>query len=189
MPAPSNLRSTGDRIEVLLDQLQATADSRAVALAEELLQLVSELYGAGLARAVELARSLSPPVVEAFASDDLVASLLVVHGLHPETLDRRIERALEKVRPFLSSHAGDVELIAIDSEAGALKLRLLGSCDGCPSSAVTLQMAVERAIAEAAPEIVRIDVDEPSQAPVSVPISLGVKPPIFDACPIEVATV
>jgi Fe-S cluster biogenesis protein NfuA len=188
MPAPSNLRATGDRIESLLDQLQATAEPRVVALAEELLQLVSELYGAGLGRAVELARSLSPAVVEAFAGDDLVASLLVVHGLHPETLDRRVERALEKVRPFLSSHAGDVELIAIDAEAGALKLRLLGSCDGCPSSAVTLQMAVERAITEAAPEIVRIDVDEPSLAPQSVPIALGVKPPVYDQCPVEVAS-
>jgi len=186
MPAPSNLRATGDRIESLLDQLQATGDSRAVALAEELLQLVSELYGAGLDRAVELARSLSPAVVEAFATDDLLASLLVVHGLHPETLDRRVERALEKVRPFLAAHAGDVELIAIDADAGALTLRLLGSCDGCPSSAVTLQMAVERAITEAAPEIVRIDVDEPTPVR-SVPISLGVKPPVYDECPVEVA--
>jgi Fe-S cluster biogenesis protein NfuA len=186
MPSPSNLRATGDRIEQLLDQLQATADSRAVALAEELLHLVSELYGAGLARVVELARELSPELVDAFATDDLVSSLLVVHALHPETLARRVELALEKVRPFLSSHAGDVELVAIDSEAGALKLRLLGSCDGCPSSAVTLQMAVERAITEAAPEIVRIDVDEPSQAPRSVPITLGVKP-TYEECPSEVA--
>jgi Fe-S cluster biogenesis protein NfuA len=186
MSAPSNLRATGDRIEQLLDQLQATADSRTVALAEELLQLVSELYGAGLARAVELARELSPGLVDAFANDDLVSSLLVVHGLHPDTLARRVEQALEKVRPFLSTHAGDVELLAIDSEAGALTLRLLGSCDGCPSSAVTLQMAVERAINEAAPEIVRIEVDEPSQTGRTVPITLGVKP-IYEECPSEVA--
>jgi Fe-S cluster biogenesis protein NfuA len=188
MPAPSNLRTTGDRIEQLLDQLEATADSRAVALAQELLQLVSELYGAGLARAVELARELSPKLVDAFASDDLVSSLLVVHGLHPETLTRRVEQALERVRPFLSSHAGDVALIAIDPEAGSLQLRLLGTCDGCPSSAVTLQMAVERAIIEAAPEIVRIEVEEPSLTPGSVPISLGVKPS-YQECPSEVERV
>ena len=47
---------------------------------------------------------------------------------------------------------------------GAVHLRLLGSCDGCPSSAVTLRTTVERAIVEAAPEIVTIDVEEPNAA-------------------------
>ena len=68
------------------------------------------------------------------------------------------------MRPFLGAHGGDVELLDIDADAGAVQLRLLGSCDGCPSSAVTLQMAVEQAIVEAAPEIVIIDVEEPSTA-------------------------
>jgi hypothetical protein len=67
-----------------------------------------------------------------------------------------------------------------------VKLRLLGSCDGCPSSASTLQGAVEVAIVEAAPEIVRIVVEEPTPPPVSVPISLGAKPmPTYEACPAE----
>jgi Fe-S cluster biogenesis protein NfuA len=76
----------------------------------------------------------------------------------------------------LAQHGGDVELLGIDDELGAVKLRLLGSCDGCPSSALTLQGAVETAILEAAPEIVHIVVEEPTKAPVVVPISLGSKP-------------
>ena len=63
----------------------------------------------------------------------------------------RVERALDRCGPFLGQHGGDVELLDIDEDAGAVRLRLLGSCDGCPSSAVTLQHAVERAIVEAAP--------------------------------------
>ncbi len=47
--------------------------------------------------------------------------------------------ALDSVRPYLGSHGGDVELLGVDEDAGAVHLRLLGSCDGCPSSAVTLQ--------------------------------------------------
>ena len=81
-----------------------------------------------------------------------MASLLLVHGLHPESLERRVEAALVSVRPFLAQHGGDVELLGIDEDVGAVKLRLLGSCDGCPSSASTLRGAVEVAIAEAAPE-------------------------------------
>ncbi|MCU1494968.1 MAG: hypothetical protein JWO62_2732 [Acidimicrobiaceae bacterium] len=187
MPAPQNLRATGDRIEQLLDELSATTDKRPYALAEEVLRLVSDLYGAGLSRVLELAQEGAPELVDVLCGDELVASLLLVHGLHPATLTSRVEDALEQVRPFLASHAGDVELIAIDPEQGAVRLRLLGSCDGCASSAVTLKMAVERAIVEAAPEVVRIDVDEPSRPAASVPVTLSPKP-AYDRCPSEVAS-
>ncbi len=186
MPEPQNLRATGDRIEQALDELHSTADPRTVNLAEELLRLVSELYGAGFARAVELAQEHAPGLIAAFVEDDLVSSLLLVQGIHPDTLDNRVESALVTVRPFLAQHGGDVELLGIDDDLGAVKLRLLGSCDGCPSSAGTLQGAVEVAISEAAPEIVRIVVEEPNEPAVSVPISLGSKPR-YEECPAEVS--
>ena len=186
MPEPQNLRATGDRIEQALEELHSTADPRTINLAEELLRLVSELYGAGFARAVELAQEHAPGLIAAFVEDDLVSSLLLVQGIHPETLDNRVEAALVSVRPFLAQHGGDVELLGIDDDMGAVKLRLLGSCDGCPSSASTLQGAVEVAIVEAAPEIVRIVVEEPTKPAASVPISLGSKP-LYEECPAEVS--
>jgi Fe-S cluster biogenesis protein NfuA len=186
MPQPQNLRVAGDRIEQALDELHATADPRTINLAEELLRLVSELYGAGFARVIELTQERTPELIAALAEDELVASLLLVHGLHPESLDNRVEAALVAVRPFLAQHGGNVELLGIDDEIGAVKLRLLGSCDGCPSSASTLKGAVEVAIADAAPEIRRIVVEEPTPPAVSVPISLGAKPaPVYEACPVE----
>ncbi len=187
MSEPQNLRATGDRIEQALDELHATADPRTINLAEELLRLVSDLYGAGFARTVELAEKHAPALLAEFVRDELVASLLVVQGLHPESLDNRVEGALISVRPFLAQHGGDVELLGLDEELGAVKLRLLGSCDGCPSSASTLRGAVEVAITQAAPEIVRIVVEEPTAPGVSVPVSLGTKP-VYDECPVEVAT-
>jgi Fe-S cluster biogenesis protein NfuA len=190
MPEPQNLRAAGDRIEQALDELHATADPRTINLAEELLRLVSELYGAGFARAIELAREHAPTLMADLAADELVASLLLVHGLHPELLENRVEAALVAVRPFLAQHGGDVELLGIDEDVGAVKLRLLGSCDGCPSSASTLRGAVEVAITESAPEIVRIVVEEPTPlqtpAATSVPISLRAKP-VYEACPAEVS--
>jgi Fe-S cluster biogenesis protein NfuA len=182
MAAQPNLRAAGDRIEQLVDELRATADPRTRDRAEELLRLVTELYGAGLARVVELAGATAPGLVDALVADDLVGSLLLVHGLHPGSLADRVEAALDQVRPLLSSHGGDVELLELDEEAGAVRLRLLGSCDGCPSSAVTLQSAVEGAIVGAAPEIVCIDV-EPAAVPVpGVPVSFGTKP-VYRQCP------
>ena len=188
MPAPQNLRASGDRIEQALTELQATADPRSLDLAEELLRLVSDLYGAGLARMVEIAQARAPELIAGFAADELVASLLLVQGLHPDPLDVRVEGALESVRPFLGRHGGDVELLAVDDEMGAVKLRLLGNCDGCPSSAATLQGAVEAAILEAAPEVTRIVVEEPSaDDAVGVPDRPGSQEPLYDACPSEVA--
>src|SRR5580704_5787303 len=122
MPELQNLRATGDRIEQALEELHATADPRTINLAEEILRLVSELYGAGFARAVELARQHAPGLIDEFVHDDLVASLLLVQGLHPESLESRVERALVSVRPLLAQHGGDVELLGIDEERGAVKL-------------------------------------------------------------------
>jgi Fe-S cluster biogenesis protein NfuA len=175
---PTDIRAIGDRIERLLDELHATADNRACEQAEELVRLVTELYGAGLTRIVAVLVAEAPELLDRLVGDDLVASLLVVHGVHPDDLATRVSRALDSVRPFLGGHGGDVELLDIDEDAGAVHLRLVGSCDGCPSSAVTLQNAVERAIVEAAPEIVTIDVEAPSDEGISTPVAFGRKPTV-----------
>ncbi len=166
MPSPSDLRAGGERIE---HRREASAAGGPVAKerAEELVRLVVELYGGGLERVLEIvheAGGLNDEALEGLADDELVSSLLLVHGLHPYSVEERIERALIKVRPYLGSHGGDVELLAV-TEEGVVQLRLKGSCDGCASSSVTLKLAVEGAIEEAAPEIVRIEVESPSAAP------------------------
>jgi Fe-S cluster biogenesis protein NfuA len=173
-----DLRAVGDRIEHLLDELHATAEPSSWARAEEVLALVTELYGAGLARIVEF---VDDATMARLLSDELVASLLVLHGLHPDDLAARVEQALEEVRPYLAAHSGDVELIGVDDELSAVCIRLLGSCHGCPSSSITLKLAVEKAIMEAAPEVTRIvvegevDHDPPAPTP-GTPIQLGRKP-------------
>jgi Fe-S cluster biogenesis protein NfuA/nitrite reductase/ring-hydroxylating ferredoxin subunit len=158
-------RSVGERIERLLD---ASAASGPVARerAEELLRLVADLYGAGLERVLELAYdagALSEELLDALADDELVSGLLLVHGLHPYPVEDRVVRALDKVRPYMGTHGGDVELIEVTDE-GVARLRMLGSCDGCASSAVTLDLAVKDAVEAAAPEIVRIEVVDDAPA-------------------------
>ena len=106
---------------------------------------------------------LDDEVLSRLAADDLVSSLMLVHGLHPYGVEERVENALIKVRPYLGSHGGDVELIEVTDD-GVVRLRMLGSCDGCASSSVTLKLAVEGAIEAAAPEIIRIDVDTAPKA-------------------------
>ena len=62
-----------------------------------------------------------------------------------------VERVLNRIRPALQADGGDCELVGIDG--GVVKLRLTGSCHGCPSSTMTLQMGIERAIRSEVPDI------------------------------------
>ncbi len=161
MPQARNMREVGDRIDLLLNEVRAVADEPTRAKTEEMVGLLVELYGAGLARIVEIAgadEATGPEVLGRLAGDDLVASLLVLHGLHPVGLETRVQQALDKVRPYLGSHAGGVDFLGVDGE-GVVHLRLEGSCHGCPSSTVTVKLAIERAIMAAAPEVTEIAVE------------------------------
>jgi Fe-S cluster biogenesis protein NfuA len=140
----SDVDRVGERIEQLLGEFDG-ADAE---LAEDLVHTLLEFYGAGLARIVEL---VDRPLLDRLAEDDHVRGLLVLHDLHPRSTHERVTEALDKVRPYLGSHAGDVEFVGIDD--GVLRLRLQGTCDGCPSSTVTAKYAIERVVREAAPEI------------------------------------
>jgi Fe-S cluster biogenesis protein NfuA len=157
----SDPRAAGERIEQLLDALGASGPL-ARQRAEELVRAVVDLYGAGLERLVEIVSpDLPPSTVDKLARDQLVSGLLTVHDLHPYPLAERVQQALESTRPYLRSHGGDVELLDVD-EDGVVRLRLLGHCDGCAGSTATLRSAVDGAIEAAAPEVIRIDVEEPT---------------------------
>jgi len=123
--------------------------------AEELVSTIVGLYGNGIERILEIvhesAGDRSPEIFERLAADPFVESLLCLHGLHPVALEDRVQAALDSVRPYLESHEGGVEIAGI--EDGVVLLRLEGSCDGCPSSAATVKLAVEKAILARIPEI------------------------------------
>ncbi|OBG52529.1 NifU family protein [Mycobacterium sp. E735] len=149
-------RTAGDRIQNLLDSCAASGPA-ARDRATELVREVVGLYGAGLQRIMQcLGQAGDPGIAERLATDDLVASLLLVHGLHPHDVHRRVSDALDRVRPYLGSHGGDVDLVGVDGDT--LRLAFKGSCKSCPSSAVTLELAVEDAVRAAAPEISAIEV-------------------------------
>jgi Fe-S cluster biogenesis protein NfuA len=131
--------------------------------ATEAVQAVVELYGEALRRVVERFQ------LEGLVEDELLMHLLLVHDLHPVDVETRVRRALDDVRPYLGSHGGDVELLTV--EDGVARVRLGGTCDGCPSSAVTLRNAIEDAIMRAAPELERVEAEglaEPQPALVQI---------------------
>lgn len=98
-----------------------------------------------------------PRLREAVA-DPVVHGVLQFHGLLREPLERRLERALDEIRPFMHAHGGDVELVRF-VPSDAVEVRLTGACHachGCPASSETLREGVERSIHTHCPEIVHI---------------------------------
>ncbi|MBG0740552.1 NifU family protein [Paeniglutamicibacter antarcticus] len=168
------LRNSGTRIGTLLDALSSNG-AVARERAEELVRQVTDLYGAGLERMLGVISARgggTNGTLEALVKDELISGLLLVHGLHPQDVPTRVAAALDSVRPYLGSHGGDVELLGISAN-GIVSLRLLGSCHGCPSSSVTLKLAVEDAIETAAPEVTSIQVveQEPIHSAAVIPVN------------------
>lgn len=156
------------RMEALLGEIEALKDPNARSKAAEVVGVLLDLYGEGLARMMEVVAEGEERerTFGAFAEDELVSHLLLLHGLHPLDVEARVVMALEEVRPYLQSHGGNVELLGI--EGGVARLRMQGSCDGCPSSAMTLKLAIEEAIQKAAPDLEGIEAEgiaEPKPAP------------------------
>jgi Fe-S cluster biogenesis protein NfuA/nitrite reductase/ring-hydroxylating ferredoxin subunit len=142
------------RVQELTARVEEIADPQARALADDLAAAVVQLYGEGLERIFD---ALDDGVRGQLAQDGVVASLMLIHGLYPVPLEARVREALDGVRPYMESHGGNVELLGISD--GVARLRLEGSCNGCAASRSTLELAIERALEEAAPDLLGIDVE------------------------------
>ena len=142
------------RIQQLTDELERVSDPQARAVGEQLVAAVIDMHGEGLGRMLE---AMEPDARRELASDSVVGSLMLIHGLYPESLEERVNAALDGVRPYMESHGGNIELLGI--EDGVARLRLQGSCDGCGASQSTLELTVERALREAAPDLRGMDVE------------------------------
>jgi Fe-S cluster biogenesis protein NfuA len=149
-----------ERVQELLGSLDEIADPVAQNRVQELVGAVLELYGAGLERILGvLADAGEPalPIRDALLDDGVVASLLLIHGLYPVPLEERVMQGLENVRPFLAGHGGNVDLVSVEN--GVARLKLKGSCDGCPASASTLENALREAIDAVAPDLLGLEVE------------------------------
>ncbi len=95
------------------------------------------------------------PGLRQAVSDEVVYAVLRHFQLIKPSLHERVEDALDSVRPSLQTHGGNVELVAVHPP-DTVEIRLLGACDGCPSSNLTLTEGVEKAIKEHCPEVTAI---------------------------------
>lgn len=160
----------GRRVEEVLDRLAATGDRAACAAAEELVRVLMDFYGAGLARIVE---KVGEGPLKVVYDDALVASLLSLHGLHPEDVHTRIARAL-------AAHGEPVELLGFDADTGVLRLRPAAASTGCGCGSASgggdAERTLEDTLACFAPEVTSVE-RAPAAAPAPALLQIGTRPP------------
>ncbi|MGW5213160.1 hypothetical protein ACWEQO_18635 [Streptomyces sp. NPDC004051] len=170
--AATTAEQAGRRVEEILDRLAGAGDPQASRTAEELVRVLMEFYGAGLARAVELLGAGKPgDPLDPLLGDELVASLLVLHGLHPEDVHTRIARALGGL-----PHA--VENAGFDPAAGVLRLRTTADTGcGCPSTQESVRQAATDSLACFAPEVTTVELEPADASREPVLLQIGTAPP------------
>ena len=171
------LRERVSRMETLLEELETLADPNARSKAAEVIGVLLELYGEGLARMMEVIGQgqESERIFETLAVDELVSHLLLLHGLHPLDVQTRVVRALEEVRPYLQSHGGDVEFLGVGG--GGARLRMPGGFRGCTSATLKLKLVIEEALLKAAPALGGIEAGGVTEEPPSKPATTFVAGP------------
>lgn len=147
-----------DRVEKLVEALEASKEASTRELSRELVRALLEFHASALARLLKIIEEQKgAEVLRTVGRDSLAGALLLLHDLHPSSVEDRVKDALEDVRPALQAHRGDVELVRITD--GGVSLRLLGTCNGCPSSTSTFRGLIEDAIRKRAPEVETVDLE------------------------------
>jgi len=155
------------RVGELFDELMTHPDAAVRDRVEEMMDLFDAFHREGLGRMVEMIRAWRGEIfLESVGRDDVTGYFLNAYDLGEAPDEREqaaaveaVDSALEELRPMIESHGG---MITVDEvKDGVVKVQMLGSCDGCPSSAATLTGGLEEALRRHWPNFRRLEVIEP----------------------------
>lgn len=153
------------RIGALAEALVGHDDPAVAGEVAELLDWIDAFHRDGLGRLVEMIRAWRGEVfLDSVDQDEVVGLLLGAYGLGEARevqadAAAAVGTALEQVRPLVESHGGAIEVESVRD--GVVQVRMLGTCDGCPSSAATLVYGVEAALREHWIHFRRLEVVDP----------------------------
>lgn len=154
MADDKDFRERVQRIGTLVEAIEAIADPAVRATTKVLVQSLMDLHGAAIERTMEIVSEAGDPgmeLIDRLGRDPMVSSVLVLYGLHPEELDTRVLRAIEKVKPQLRKQGAEVEVLELHE--GVVRLRVQTGDHTCGSTAKTVRAALEGAIYDAAPDL------------------------------------
>jgi Fe-S cluster biogenesis protein NfuA len=158
-PEANEFQTKLRRLELLVQQAERLADPEARIHARNVVQALLDLHGMGLERLLDCVTSgpAGNEILDACATDEVVAGLLLLHGLHPLDAEDRVRQVLEEIEPYLQSHG--VEVTLIDVNNCVVRLHLESNCNGCPSSTASFRQKLEEAIYAKAPDITAVEIE------------------------------
>ena len=163
-----DFREDMQRIGGLVQEIESIADPAVRAATKGLVQSLMDLHGAALEKALDIVADAGEPgmgIIDRLGRDALVSSVLILYGLHPEDLETRVVKAVERVRPQLRKQGCEVELLGVND--GAIRVRVETGSHTCGSTAKTVQATLEGAMYDAAPDMASLVIEGLEEKPAS----------------------
>ena len=135
---------------------------------KELVQLLMDVHGAGLERMMEIvfeSEGPGPSTIDKLGHDSIAGSLLLLYSLHPDDLETRVNKAIERIRPRLRKLSCSVDLMGIVE--GAIQVRVTTGGHSCGSSTKDVRAIVEEGVYELAPDLASLEIlglEEPANS-------------------------
>ena len=174
MADAKDFRGDIQRIGELVQQIESIADPALRATAKNLVQSLMDLHGAAFEKTLEVVADSGEQgmtIIDRLGRDSLVSSVLILYGLHPEDLQTRVIKAVDRIRPTLRKQGCELELVSIGD--GHIRLRVETGSHTCGSTAKTVQATLEGAMYDAAPDLTSLSIEGLEEKPASGFVALG----------------
>ena len=169
-----DFREDMQRIGGLVQEIESIADPATRAATKDLLQSLMDLHGAALEKALGIvadAGDQGTSIIDRLGRDPLVSSVLILYGLHPDPIENRVAKAVDRVRPQLRKQGCEVELLSANE--GVIRMRVETGSHTCGSTAKTVQAMLEAAIYDAAPDLTSLVIEGFEEKSASGFVALG----------------
>ena len=190
MADDKDFRERVRRIGDLVQEIETIADPATRTSSRVLVQSLMDLHGAAIERTLEIVADAGESglaIIEQLGRDPMVSSVLVLYGLHPEDLDTRIQKAIEKVKPQLRKQGAEVEVLQLHE--GVVRLHVQTGDHTCGSTAKTVRATLEGAIYDAAPDLNLLTLEgldgQVASGFVSLDKIAGMTPPVLAEAPLS----
>lgn len=168
MADSKDFREDMQRIGGLVEQIESISDPAVQATAKNLMQALMDLHGAALEKTLDIVAEAGEPgvsIIDRLGSDSLVSSVLILYGLHPEDIQTRVLKAVDRVRPQLRKQGCEVEFLG--TADGIIRLHVETGSHTCGSTAKTIQATLEGAMYDAAPDLTSLLIEGFDDKPAS----------------------
>lgn len=160
MPSDNEIAQLSSRIDDLVQRIERIADPAVRANVIALIQSLLELHGRAIGRLSELllqSGETGHKILKDFASDEVVAGLMLLYECHPESLETRLEKAVNRIQEYVRPSGGDVKLLEIDG--GRVRVRMSVSGSGCCGNQSAVKKTVEDILYSFAPDVTAIEIE------------------------------